>query len=92
MYIRAATRRNKNGIIARYVQLAHNAWDPKTKRSTPRIIYNFGREEEVDKEALRRLVRSINHFLGPEEALPAEAEGKAGLRFIASKSLGGECS
>lgn len=88
MYIRTATRRNKNGTVARYVQLAHNVWDPKAKRSGPRIIYSFGREEQVDKEALRRLVRSINHFLGPEEALHAEAEGKVGLRFIASKSLG----
>jgi transposase len=91
MYIRTATRHNKNGTVARYVQLAHNVWDPKAKRSGPRIIYSFGREEEVDKEALRRLVRSINHFLGPEEALRAEAEGKnkAGLRFIGSQSLGG---
>jgi len=57
MYIRTATRRNKNGTVARYVQLAHNVWDPKAKRSGPRIIYNFGREEQVDKEALRRLVQ-----------------------------------
>lgn len=91
MYIRTAMRHNKNGTVARYVQLAHNVWDPAAKRSTPRILYNFGREEEVDKEALRRLVRSINHFLGPEEALRAEAgvQSKAGVRFIASKSLGG---
>lgn len=89
MYIRTATRRNKNGTVARYVQLAHNVWDPKAKRSAPRIIYNLGREEAVDKEALRRLVGSINHFLGPEEALRAEGGGEAGLRCIGSKPLGG---
>lgn len=71
------------------MQLAHNVWDPKARRSGPRIIYNFGRQERVDKEALRRLVCSINHFLGPEEALRAEAEDEVGLRFITSKSLGG---
>lgn len=89
MYIRTVGRNNKNGTTARYVQLAHNVWDGNGKRSTPRIVYNFGREEKVDKEALRRLVRSINRFLGPEEALRGEVDGKTGLRFIASKSLGG---
>ena len=69
MYIRTASRRNKNGTVTRYVQLAHNVWDPRAKRATPRILYNFGREEEVDKNALRRLARSISRFLGPEEVV-----------------------
>lgn len=89
MYIRTVTRRNKNGTTTGYVQLAHNVWDPKARRSGPHIIYNFGRQEQVDKEALRRLVHSINHFLGPEETLRAEAQGKIGLHFVSSKPLGG---
>lgn len=89
VYIRTAIRHNKNGTTARYVQLAHNVWDPKARRSAPHIAYSFGREEEVDKEALRRLVHSINRFLGPEAALVAEAEGRVGLRFLTSKPLGG---
>jgi len=89
MYIRTVGRNNKNGTTTRYVQLAHNVWDGNGKRSTPRIVYSFGREDKVHKEALRRLVRSINRFLGPEQAVRAEADGKAGLRFVASRALGG---
>ena len=51
MYIRTTTRRNKDGTVARYVQLAHNYRDPADGKCKARILYNFGREEEVDKEA-----------------------------------------
>ena len=64
MYIRTVIRHNKNGTTARYIQLAHNVWDPQAKRSVPQVVYSFGREEKLDKEALRRLARSINRFLG----------------------------
>ena len=69
MYIRTASRRNKNSTVSRYVQLAHNVWDPTAKRAAPRFLYNFGREERLDKDALRRLARSISRFLGSEEVL-----------------------
>jgi transposase len=60
-------RKNKDGSIAEYVQLAHNYRDPETKRPKPLILYNFGRRERIDEDGLRRLVRSINRFLGEEE-------------------------
>jgi len=31
--------------MVRYLQLAHNVWDPVAKRSTAHVIYNFGRED-----------------------------------------------
>ncbi|GAJ59726.1 transposase [Geobacillus thermoleovorans B23] len=31
MYMRKVTRKNKDGTIVAYLQLAHNEWDPKAK-------------------------------------------------------------
>lgn len=90
MYIRTVSRRNKDGTVATYVQLAHNVWDPQAKRATPQVLYSFGREENVNKQALQRLARSVGRFLGPEEALKVEAGlANLGLGFVGSRLLGG---
>jgi len=90
MYIRTIQRKNKDGSVVRYIQLAQNQWDPQARCAKAKVLFNFGREEEVDREALKRLVRSINRFLGPEETLRYEAEtGAAPLKFISSRPLGG---
>jgi len=90
VYIRTIIRHNKNGTTTRYLQLAQNVWDPQAKRSVPRVVYSFGREEKVEKEVLRRLARSIGRFLGPDEALEAEGGAEAlGLRFMGSRPQGG---
>lgn len=90
MYIRTVTRKNKDNSEVRYIQVAHNFWDPKARRSKTKVLLNLGREEEVDKEALKRLVSSIARFLGPEEVLKAGAElsGK-NISFVSSRELGG---
>src|SRR6266851_1849141 len=44
MYLRSTPRRNKDGSEVRYLQLAHNVWDPAAKRSRVQVLYNFGRE------------------------------------------------
>jgi transposase len=90
MYIRTISRKNKDGSVVRYIQLAQNRWDPGSRCAKAQVLYNFGREEEVDREALKRLVASINRFLGPEEMLKdAETSSNGTLRFISSRPLGG---
>lgn len=91
MYIRTISRKNKDGSEVRYVQLAHNVWDPSARCAKAQVLFNLGREEEVDKEGLKRLVKSISRFLGPEEALKTEAQlGSASpLSFKCSRPLGG---
>jgi len=90
MYIRTVQRKNKDGSVVRYVQLAHNFRDPETHKPQANVLWSFGREEDVDKEALRRLVASINRFLGPEEELKQEVgAGGAPLEFKESRPLGG---
>ncbi len=91
MYIRTISRKNKDGSVVRYIQLAHNVWDPQAGYPKAKVLYNFGREEDVDREALVRLVKSITRFLGPEAALRTQAElnGSAPLTFISSRPMGG---
>ena len=45
MYLRTTPRRNSDGSVVRYLQLAHNLWDPQAKRSKVQVIYNLGRED-----------------------------------------------
>jgi len=87
MYLRSTPRRNKDGTEVRYLQLAHNVWDPAAKRSRVQVVYNFGREDAAHREALQRLVASVSRFLEPEQALAAAAGG--GLEFTESRPLGG---
>ena len=59
MYLRTLTRKNKNGSIVKYYQLAHNERNPRTKKPVPLIIHNFGRADELDRNAMVRLCKSI---------------------------------
>jgi len=86
MYLRTTRRRNPDGAEVRYLSLAHNVWDPKTHRSMVRILYNFGREDALDRDAIRRLIGSLARALPPSEALAAQAPE---LRFCESRPLGG---
>jgi hypothetical protein len=87
MYLRATPRKNNDGTVVRYLQLAHNTWDPEAKRSKVQVVYNFGREEQHNRAALERLVASVSRFLDPDRALAATAG--EGLQFIESRPLGG---
>jgi hypothetical protein len=84
VYLRSTLRRNKDGSEVRYLQLAHNVWDPAAKRSRVQVVHNFGREEPGTREALERLVASVSRHLDPGRARPAEA-----LEFTESRPLGG---
>jgi hypothetical protein len=86
MYLRSTPRRNKDGSEVRYLQLAHNVWDPQLRRSKVQVVYNFGREDHANREALQRLVASVTRFLDPGAALAAAADG---LEFTESRPLGG---
>jgi hypothetical protein len=71
----------------RYLQLAHNEWDPAAKASKTKVLYSFGREDKLDVAGIKRLVDALSRLLGPAEALTAG--GAAGLSFVESRPLGG---
>ena len=92
MYVRTISRKNKDGSKVTYVQLAHNVWDKEKGYARAEVIYSFGRADQLDIEAIRRLIKSLGRFLSPEEAIEAEAvlKGDSGqLRFIKSYPMGG---
>lgn len=86
MYLRTTRRRNPDGSEVRYLSLAHNVWDKQRGRSMVRILYNFGREDALDRDAIRRLIGSLARALPPDEALAAQVPE---LRFTESRTLGG---
>ena len=85
MYVKTSVRKTKNGEV-RYLQLAHNQWDAGKGRAVPRVIYDFGREDQLDKDAVRRLVASLSRLLEPGEGPAAAGEG---LEFAESRPYGG---
>lgn len=86
MYLRTTQRRNRDGTMVRYLQLAHNYWDPESGRSQVRVLFNFGREDELDREAVRRLISSLSRALDPAEALQIQAPE---LQLLDSRPMGG---
>ena len=87
MYLRTTRRRNKDGSVVEYLQLAENVWDPAKKRSFARIVHNFGRADRVDPAVLARLAKSIReHGLGEAPTVPA---GAGETQVLRSRSLGG---
>ena len=85
MYMRTVTTKG-----TKYAQLCHNYYDPQKGRSTTRVLFSFGREDNLDLDALRRLVGSICRYLDPEEADSIRKEaGIEAFQFLGSRKLGG---
>jgi transposase len=59
MYLRTTKRKNKDGSVVTYYQLAHNVRHPETNQPTASVIHNFGRADQLDRQQLVRLCQSI---------------------------------
>jgi hypothetical protein len=88
VYVKTTARKTKDGPV-RYLHLAHNEWDPVAGRSVPKILYGFGREDQLDRDAVKRLVASLSRLLDPAEALAAAAGSELELEFCESRPFGG---
>jgi hypothetical protein len=86
MFLRTATRRNKDGTAVRYLQLIHTERDPATESAKMRVLHNFGREDQVDKAAIERLAGSLFRLLDPGRAA---ALREPGLSCQGSVAYGG---
>jgi hypothetical protein len=87
MFLREVKRENRNGTQVSYLQLVHNAWDPAARTSRTKILYSFGRTDQVDTAAIERLIVSLSRLLDPAAALRATTGSD--LNFIGSRPLGG---
>src|SRR3954471_24987514 len=86
MFVKTTARKTKSGTV-RYLHLAHSEWDPVAGRSVPKILYGFGREDELDRDAIKRLVGSLTRLLDPADAQAVSAGAE--LTFCESRPFGG---
>jgi hypothetical protein len=85
MFVRTATRRNKDSSAVRYLHLVHNEWDPAAKAAKMKVLHNFGREDQVDKTAIERLAGSLCRLL---DLGRAAALREPGLSYQGSVAFG----
>ncbi len=88
MYVRTIKRKNKDGSEVEYVQLAHNVWNKEKGFAQAQVVYSFGRRDQLDIDALKRLVKSLSRFLEPQDALELRNQG-GDLKFVSSRPAGG---
>jgi transposase len=88
MYLRATQRWNRDGSVVRYVQVAHNRRVEGVTQAE--VLLNLGREDRLDVDGLRRLVGSINRYLGEPDAGSADVVEQAGdaLTVVESRPAG----
>jgi transposase len=80
MYLRTTKRHNADGSEIRYYQLAENAWDAARGCAVAKVVYNFGRADQVDGDKLRRLAKSILRVFGGEEPSTTGVAGDVRIR------------
>lgn len=91
MYLRSTKRRNADGTVVEYLQLAHNERSAGSGPATAKIIHNFGRAEQLDRAALVRLCRSIARACNldvTESKEPSPAKVPNDLRYDPSQAYG----
>jgi transposase len=74
MYLRTTRRKNKDGSVVTYYQLAHNVRHSETNQPTARIIHNFGRADQLDRQQLARLCQSIARVCELKVTDPIQAQ------------------
>ena len=79
MYLRTTKRRNADGSEVRYYQLAENVWDPVRRCAVAKVVFNFGRSDQVDGDQMRRLAASILRVFGTEDE-QAQARATVGAK------------
>jgi Transposase DDE domain len=90
VFVRVSTRRNSAGVPVRYLQLVHNTWDPVAHTTKAKVLHSFGREDEVDRAGIERLIASLTRLLDSTAGLAdtSTAGGGPGLEFVSSRTLG----
>ncbi len=85
MFLRALSRKTKDGDVTRYFALVHNERDA---RGVPvaRVIHNFGREDTRTSQDLTRLADSIQRVLNGPDTSSSESPGR--LIFTSTKGNG----
>jgi len=94
MYLRTTKRKNRDGTQVAYYQLAESAWNPEKRRSEAKILYSFGRADELDSDQLLRLADSIRRVCSGEGEKPRSkpkpvVDAFEDLDMLPARELGG---
>ena len=76
MFVRTSTRKNQDGTRVSYLQLVHNEWDPAAKTTRAKVLYSFGRADQLDRPAIERLITALTRVLGTQP--PPTGRGRTG--------------
>jgi hypothetical protein len=87
VYVKASSRKTRDGQVIRYLQLAHNEWDASAGCSRTKVLHSFGREDELDHAGIKRLVAALSRLLDPADAVSAGSGGE--LELTSSRPVGG---
>jgi transposase len=90
MYLRTTKRKNKDGSVVEYFQLAHNKRHPENKRPVAHIIHSFGRADQLDRDDLVRLCRSIARVCGLEISDLSDSDQSEKCALAAGADLPGD--
>ena len=76
-----------------YVELVQSVRDEKTGKPKTIVLYNFGKPEDVDLDAVRKLIAALSTLL-PQGELVARpsvdsATGDNSLAFVEARDFGG---
>jgi hypothetical protein len=64
-----------------YLQLAHNEWDPAAKTSRTKVLYSFGRADQLDRAAIERLITALTRSWAWKPSRPVRiGRGWSGCR------------
>jgi len=88
VFIKTSTRKNRDGTKVRYLQLAHNEWDPVRQTARTKMLYSFGRADQLDRAGIERLIGALSRLLGKDGGAQTVA-GVPGLEYVESRPLGG---
>jgi Transposase DDE domain len=87
VYVKRTTRRTKDGAAVRYLHLAHSEWDTEAGMSRPKIVFSFGREDQLDRPSIERLIGALSRLLDPADA--AALTSPSELLVTESRPVGG---
>ena len=87
MFVKTTARKTKSGTV-RYLQLAHNEWDPAAGRSARRSSTASAGTDQLDRAAIERLVGSLSRLLDPADGARATRAG-AELSVLRARARSG---
>jgi hypothetical protein len=56
----------------------------QTKTSRPKVLHSFGREDQLDRDAVKRPVASLSRLLDPSGSAGRDRADRAGVHFLPS--------